>query len=133
MAVNQLHEQKEDLTNDVLDAHRAYKSLMEEIEAVDWYQQRAEATNDEQLKEILYHNMKEEMEHACMMLEWIRRKQDGWDEKMRTYLFKQDEVTKLEKNDNTNLSHKQNLKIGKVKIRKNKHGYLKTEISSNNQ
>ena len=68
------HEAPEKLTTETQDLHRALTSLMEELEAVDWYQQRVDATHDPELREILKHNRDEEVEHAMMVLEWIRRK-----------------------------------------------------------
>ena len=67
--------------------HRAIVSLMEELEAVDWYQQRMDATDDGELREILRHNRDEEKEHAAMVLEWIRRRDRVFDTKLREYLF----------------------------------------------
>jgi len=67
------HEPIETLSARTLDVHRALVSLQEELEAVDWYQQRAEATRDPELRRILEHNRDEEKEHACMILEWLRR------------------------------------------------------------
>lgn len=69
------------------DMHRAIVSLMEELEAVDWYQQRMEGAEDGELREILRHNRDEEKEHAAMVLEWIRRRDPAFDEKLREYLF----------------------------------------------
>jgi uncharacterized protein len=60
---------------------------MEELEAVDWYQQRIDATSDEDLKKILAHNREEEKEHAAMALEWLRRRDPGLDQQLRAYLF----------------------------------------------
>ncbi|MEJ2545644.1 MAG: hypothetical protein P8Y99_16390 [Calditrichaceae bacterium] len=99
MASGQLHEKKEELSTKVVDAHRAYLSLIEEIEAVDWYSQRADVTEDEELKRILVHNKNEEIEHACMMMEWLRRNQPGWSDKMHTYLFTQREIVQVEQNE----------------------------------
>ncbi len=77
----------EQLPEDVRAQHRAMKSLVEEIEAVDWYNQRVATTKDEELKAILAHNRDEEMEHAAMLLEWIRRNMPAWDHELRDYLF----------------------------------------------
>ncbi|UCD37554.1 MAG: ferritin [Fidelibacterota bacterium] len=77
----------EHLPEDVRAQHRAMKSLVEEIEAVDWYNQRVATTENEELKAILAHNRDEEMEHAAMLLEWLRRNMDGWDHELRDYLF----------------------------------------------
>ena len=75
---------------------QALNSLREEIEAVDWYHQRVATCKDAQLKEILAHNRDEEIEHACMALEWLRRTMPEWDEHLRTYLFKEGDITELE-------------------------------------
>jgi len=99
MSSEKMHEQREELSGAVVDAHRAYQSLIEELDAVDWYNQRADATANETLKEILIHNRDEEMEHACMLLEWLRRNQDGWDEKLKTYLFEKADITTLEEEE----------------------------------
>ena len=81
------HEAEEHLTPATRDLHRAIVSLMEELEAVDWYQQRMDATQDTELREILRHNRDEEKEHAAMVLEWIRRRDTAFDAKLRAYLF----------------------------------------------
>ena len=77
--------------------HRALVSVMEELEAVDWYQQRADACSDPQLKSVLLHNKNEEIEHATMLLEWIRRHSDHFDEMMRKYLFTEQPITGIER------------------------------------
>jgi uncharacterized protein len=81
------HEAEERLAPATRDLHRAIASLMEELEAVDWYQQRIDATQDAELRDILRHNRDEEKEHAAMVLEWIRRRDRAFDAKLRTYLF----------------------------------------------
>lgn len=90
------HEPPSELTDETRDKIRALVSLREEIEAIDWYQQRMDVTNDQQLKKILKHNRDEEIEHACMVLEWLRRNMESWDEKMSTYLFTKKDIVKLE-------------------------------------
>jgi ferritin-like protein len=80
-----LHERN--LTPETVDRHRAIVSIMEELEAIDWYDQRVEAASDQELRAILAHNRDEEKEHAAMMLEWLRRRDPGLDEKLREYLF----------------------------------------------
>jgi ferritin-like protein len=80
-----LHEP--DLKSATIDRHRAIVSIMEELEAVDWYDQRAEAASDEELREILAHNRDEEKEHAAMALEWLRRRDPALDQQLRAYLF----------------------------------------------
>ena len=96
MGSEAMHEPREKVSGEVVDAHRAYNSLIEELDAVNWYNQRADATENETLREILIHNRDEEMEHACMLLEWLRRHQDGWHEKLKTYLFREGNITELE-------------------------------------
>ncbi|HAF30914.1 MAG TPA: hypothetical protein DCG75_17895 [Bacteroidales bacterium] len=91
------HEKPEELSSETRDFIRALNSLKEEIEAIDWYQQRMDVASDQQLKKILKHNRNEEMEHACMALEWLRRNMDGWDNMLKTYLFTEKEITKIEK------------------------------------
>ena len=81
------HEPIEELSVDTRDMHRAITSLMEELEAVDWYNQRADACHDAELKAILEHNRDEEKEHAAMILEWIRRKDTHFSQQIKTYLF----------------------------------------------
>jgi hypothetical protein len=90
------HEPINELSKETKDFVRALNSLKEEVEAVDWYQQRMDATRDKQLKKILKHNRDEEMEHACMVLEWLRRNMDGWDEQLRLYLFTDKDILKVE-------------------------------------
>lgn len=87
MANEGYHEPVEELTDEARDLHRAITSLMEELEAVDWYHQRIIACKDEELRAILAHNRDEEKEHAAMMLEWIRRRDPQFDEQLREYLF----------------------------------------------
>jgi uncharacterized protein len=91
-----LHEAADQLKPETINLHRAVVSLMEELEAFDWYHQRAEACTDSQLQAIIRHNMNEEIEHACMTLEWIRRKVPKFDEALKTYLFTTGEITELE-------------------------------------
>jgi ferritin-like protein len=90
------HERYDDLTPYTRDLHRAIVSLMEELEAVDWYQQRIDATSDEALKAVLAHNRDEEIEHAMMNLEWIRRHNETFDEAAKTYLFSTGPITEVE-------------------------------------
>lgn len=91
-----LHEPAEQLKPQTINFHRAIVSLMEELEAIDWYRQRADACTDSQLRTILEHNMNEEIEHASMALEWIRRNVPKFDEALRTYLFTSGEITAIE-------------------------------------
>lgn len=87
MANEGYHEPYELLSDDARDMHRAITSLMEELEAVDWYNQRIEVCKDDELRAVLIHNRDEEKEHAAMMMEWIRRKDARFEEEMRDYLF----------------------------------------------
>ncbi|WP_430421292.1 ferritin family protein [Phenylobacterium sp.] len=88
MSSEGLHVPREKLSKKTLELHYAIASLMEEFEAVDWYRQRADDTEDPELKKILLHNAREELEHAAMVLEWIRRNDPETDEQLREYLFK---------------------------------------------
>lgn len=87
MANEGYHEPIEELSDQTRDMHRAIVSLMEELEAVDWYQQRMDACKDNNLKGILQHNADEEKEHAAMVLEWIRRHDKRFDKELREWLF----------------------------------------------
>jgi ferritin-like protein len=92
----ELHEDPSKLSPETVDRHRAIISLMEELEAVDWYDQRVEAADDEALAAVLAHNRDEEKEHAAMNLEWLRRRDAGWDEQLRTYLFTDAPILEVE-------------------------------------
>lgn len=83
-----LHEDASALSSETRELHRAITSLIEELEAVDWYQQRVDATGDAELRAVLAHNRDEEIEHACMTLEWIRRRSDAFDRQLRRFLFR---------------------------------------------
>jgi len=96
MSSESLHEPAELLSEETKNIHRAIVSLVEELEAVDWYQQRAEACSDPDLKAVLIHNKNEEIEHACMNLEWLRRRSPEIDERLRTYLFAEGPITEIE-------------------------------------
>jgi len=98
MSSESLHEPAELLSEETKNIHRAIVSLVEELEAVDWYQQRAEACSDADLKAVLIHNKNEEIEHACMNLEWLRRRVPEIDERLRTYLFAEGPITEIEAN-----------------------------------
>jgi len=87
MASEALHESRKTLSRETRDRHRALVSLQEELEAIDWYSQRADACRDAQLKAILLHNMREEMEHSAMLLEWLRREDGDFDRVLRERLF----------------------------------------------
>jgi uncharacterized protein len=94
MGSENLHE--EGLAEDVRDFHRAIVSLMEELEAIDWYGQRVAACGDDNLRTVLAHNRKEEIEHAAMTLEWIRRNDSEFDAQLRTVLFNERPITEGE-------------------------------------
>ena len=91
------HEPYDELTDETKDMHRAIISLMEELEAVDWYNQRVDVCKDPELRAILKHNRDEEKEHAGMVLEWIRRKDPTFDKELRDYVFTDKPIVDLEK------------------------------------
>lgn len=86
------HEPVEELTNETRDYHRAIVSLMEELEAVDWYNQRIDVCRDDELRKILEHNRDEEKEHAAMLVEWLRRRDDTMETHLREFLFSEGEI-----------------------------------------
>jgi len=90
------HEPVELLSEKAKNITRAINSLKEELEAVDWYNQRVEASEDEELQQVMAHNRDEEIEHACMTLEWLRRNMDKWDEELKTYLFTDQPIIEAE-------------------------------------
>jgi uncharacterized protein len=92
-----LHEAAAKLHPATIDRHRAIVSIMEELEAIDWYDQRVDAADDPELKQLLAHNRDEEKEHASMVLEWLRRRDPKLDEHLRTYLFTDEPVLQIEK------------------------------------
>lgn len=87
MAGEVLHEERSELGQEILDKHRAISTIMEELEAIDWYDQRIKASSDAELQAVLAHNRNEEKEHASMLLEWLRRRDSELDAHMRNYLF----------------------------------------------
>ena len=93
MANEGYHEPVEELSNATRDRHSAIVSLMEELEAVDWYNQRVDACKDKELKAILAHNRDEEKEHAAMVLEWIRRQDPTFSKELKDYLFTKKPLT----------------------------------------
>jgi len=90
------HEPVDELSPQARDMHRALCSLIEELEAVNWYNQRADVTPSPDLQAVLLHNRDEEIEHAAMTLEWIRRQIPKFDEELRTYLFTSGSITAVE-------------------------------------
>jgi ferritin-like protein len=96
MSSEVLHEDANKLGPEVIDQHRAIVSLMEELEAVDWYNQRAKATSNPDLRAILEHNRDEEKEHASMVLEWLRRSDPKLMQHLKTFLFTEGPITEIE-------------------------------------
>jgi ferritin-like protein len=90
------HEAEARLTPRTRDLHRAIVSLQEELEAIDWYQQRVDATEDAELRAVLAHNREEEVEHAAMVLEWIRRHDTDFAAKLKIYLFTEGSIVERE-------------------------------------
>ncbi len=90
------HESIDQLKPETMDRHRAIVSIMEELEAVDWYDQRVDAAGDDELRAVLAHNRDEEKEHAAMTLEWLRRHDAVWDEQLRNYLFTDKPILEVE-------------------------------------
>ncbi len=97
MAHEGFHESSDELSKETKNMHRALVSLIEELEAVNWYNQRADVCHDRELKEILIHNRDEEKEHAAMLLEWIRRQDTSFSKELKEYLFTKKPIAGLEK------------------------------------
>jgi hypothetical protein len=97
MSSENLHAPRERLSQKTLNLHFAIVSLMEELDAIDWYRQRADDAEEETLKELLLHNMREEMEHAAMVLEWIRRRNADFAGHLKTYLFTDTPIVGIER------------------------------------
>jgi len=97
MGHESLHERTEVLSVGTKNMHRALISIIEELEAVDWYNQRVDACEDQELRAILAHNRDEEKEHAAMLLEWVRRQDKAFDKELKEYLFSGKSITELEK------------------------------------
>jgi len=95
MASEGLHEQADLLGEATVDYHRAMTSLGEELEAIDWYDQRVDATSDDSLAAVLAHNRDDEKEHAAMTLEWIRRRDSAFDAQLRKFLFTTEPITEI--------------------------------------
>jgi hypothetical protein len=96
MSSENLHAPRDRLSRDTISLHHAIISVQEELDAVDWYRQRADDSEDPELRGILLHNMREEMEHASMLLEWIRRNNADFDSYLRTYLFTDAPILQVE-------------------------------------
>lgn len=113
-----LHEPADALSAQTIDMHRAIVSLIEELEAVDWYQQRVDACRDPELKAILAHNRDEEKEHAAMVLEWLRRHDPQLDAHLKGYLFSEGNLLEREdelEKDDTPAASDGSLGIGSLK------------------
>ncbi|MEA3446972.1 MAG: ferritin-like domain-containing protein [Bacteroidota bacterium] len=109
------HEPAEELSKQARDFSRALNSLKEEIEAIDWYHQRVDVSEDEELKEIMAHNRDEEIEHACMAIEWLRRNMPGWDAELREWLFKEGDIVHHDHDEHDDDASGNDLGIGKLK------------------
>ena len=96
MSSEGLHAPREKLSKKTISQHQAITSLMEELEAADWYRQRADDCDDKSLKAILIHNMNEELEHAAMLIEWLRRNNPSFEKELKDYLFTDKDIAKLE-------------------------------------
>lgn len=99
MSSDQLHAPRERLTKETLAMHQAIASLIEELEAADWYRQRADDCDDPALEAILLHNMREEIEHASMVLEWLRRNSSDFEKELKTYLFSDGDIAAVEERE----------------------------------
>jgi len=113
-----LHEPADVLGPETIDQHRAIVSIQEELEAVDWYNQRAKATSNSDLAEVLRHNRDEEKEHAAMTLEWLRRNDPVLDQHLRTYLFTEGSIIEIEhvaEHEDGDSSGSPSLNIGSLK------------------
>lgn len=93
MASEGYHEPASELSQETKDMHRAIISLVEELEAVDWYHQRVDMCKDADLKKILIHNRDEEKEHAAMLIEWLRRNDSKFEEELKDYLFTDKDIS----------------------------------------
>lgn len=116
--MSQYHEPTELLDEKAMNIVRALQSLKEEVEAVDWYNQRVVASKDDELKAIMAHNRDEEIEHACMTLEWLRRNMSPWDEELSKYLFTDGKIVNIEMDKEYSQDVNENgegLKIGDLK------------------
>ena len=117
-----LHESPEVLGTEAIDRHRAIVSIMEELEAIDWYDQRAIASGDDELRAVLEHNRDDEKEHAAMALEWLRRHDAVLDAQLRRYLFTEGSIAALEDADDASDDEVESGSLGL--------GSLRAEVSS---
>lgn len=91
-----LYEPSAELSAGAKDMDRIITSLIEELEAINYYNQRAEAAAEKSVKELMLHNRNEEIEHACMLIEWLRRSVPKFGEELKTYLFTEDRIVDVE-------------------------------------
>ena len=117
-----LHESPEVLGTEAIDRHRAIVSIMEELEAIDWYDQRAIASGDDELRAVLEHNRDDEKEHAAMALEWLRRHDAFLDAQLRRYLFTEGSITAIEDADDVSDDEVESGSLG--------IGSLRTEVTT---
>ena len=115
MASPELHEPRDALSDTTIEMHRAIASLIEELEAVDWYAQRVDASGDDELAAILAHNRDEEKEHACMTLEWIRRLDPKFDEYLRAFLFREGSIVGTESGSGAARAAAPTLRVGSLR------------------
>ncbi len=99
MAGEVLHEERSQLTPEILDRHRAFSVMIEELEAIDWYDQRIQASDNQELRSVLINNREEEKEHFSMLLEWLRRNDAGFEKQLRTYLYMAGPIRDAENGD----------------------------------
>src|SRR5579872_327149 len=102
MAGETLHEERDVIGPEILDKHRAISTIMEELEAIDWYDQRIKASSNTELQSVLRHNRNEEKEHASMLLEWLRRHDSEFEGHLRTYLFSQGPIHEVSASSESN-------------------------------
>ncbi len=112
MAYSEPYEALDEKTRDI---SRAITSLREELEAVDWYNQRVATSKDQSLKDIMAHNRDEEIEHAAMTLEWLRRNMDAWDKELKTFLFTEGSLIEAEEGEVSGNTSSSSLSIGSLK------------------
>lgn len=112
MAYSEPYDALDERTRDI---SRAITSLREELEAVDWYNQRVATSKNKELADVMAHNRDEEIEHACMALEWLRRNMDGWDQDLKTYLFTTGSLVGVEAGGAAPAATSSSLNIGDMK------------------
>jgi ferritin-like protein len=115
VASTSLHEDPQKIGSEVIDRHRAITSLMEELEAIDWYDQRVQASDDPTLTEVLAHNRDEEKEHAAMVLEWLRRHDPVLDKFLKLYLFTEVPIRERKEDESSEPKRAPSLGIGSLR------------------